>query len=124
MTKTLITVFFEIPKRPKSILNYLTDNFQKKHYSLIDKQNHLLIFRKTSKSTFITSATLYEYEQNISSINLKVTLGPEQDGPQSPLWINFDYDVEFLSNELSDQNRKILQIEASNLQTDLTLLNQ
>ena len=121
MTKTSITVFFEIPRRPKSILDYLTNNFQKKHYRLIDKQNHLLIFRKTSNSTFTTSASLDE--QNISSINLKVTIGPEQDGPQSPLWINFDYDVEFSSSELNVQNRKTLQSEASNLQTDLTLLS-
>lgn len=121
MTKTAITVFFQIPRRPKSILDYLVNNFQNKHYRLINKENHLLIFKKTSESVFTTSTSLDEH--NIWHINLKITVGPEMDGPQSPLWINFDYNVKFSSSELSDQNRKILESEASNLQMALTLLD-
>ena len=99
---TEITIKHQLPYLPKTILDDLNGALNYAGYQTDSTDKYVLQFSKTI------------LESNVN-LTLEIVLGPEQDGPQTPFWITFYYQIQ--SQELlnTERHRKLLESEANQI---------
>jgi hypothetical protein len=99
---TQITIKHQLPYLPKTILYDLKGALNYVGYQTDSIDKYVLQF----------SRTILESHVNIT---LEIVLGPEQDGPQTPFWITFYYQIQ--SQELlnTERYRKLLESEVNQI---------
>ena len=99
---TEITIKHQLPYLPQTILDDLNGALNYAGYQTDSTDKYVLQFSKTI------------LESNVN-LTLEIVLGPEQDGPQTPFWITFYYQIQ--SQELlnTERHRKLLESEANQI---------
>ena len=99
---TEITIKHQLPYLPKTILDDLNGALNYAGYQTDSTDKYVLQFSRTI------------LESNVN-LTLEIVLGPEQDGPQTPFWITFYYQIQ--SQELlnTERFRKLLESEANQI---------
>jgi len=99
---TEITIKHQLPYLPKTILDDLNGALNYAGYQTDSTDKYVLQFSRTI------------LESNVN-LTLEIVLGPEQDGPQTPFWITFYYQIQ--SQELlnTERHRKLLESEANQI---------
>ena len=99
---TEITIKHQLPYLPKTILDDLNGALNYAGYQTDSTDKYVLQFSRTI------------LESNVN-LTLEIVLGPEQDGPQTPFWITFYYQIQ--SQELlnTERYKKLLESEVNHI---------
>ena len=97
-----INIKHQLPKLSKGITDRITRELRQTDYIPNMQEKYVLKFSKT----------LLEPTLNIS---LEIILGPEQDGPQTPFWITFYYQIESYQPMDDQKYKNLFEMEAENL---------
>ena len=99
---TEITIKHQLPYLPQTILDDLNGALNYAGYQTDSTDKYVLQFSRTI------------LESNVN-LTLEIVLGPEQDGPQTPFWITFYYQIQ--SQELlnTERYRKLLESEVNHI---------
>ena len=99
---TEITIKHQLPYLPQTILDDLNGALNYAGYQTDSTDKYVLQFSRTI------------LESNVN-LTLEIVLGPEQDGPQTPFWITFYYQIQ--SQELlnTERYKKLLESEVNQI---------
>tara|TARA_B110000014_G_C19532769_1_gene285801 strand:+ start:122 stop:445 length:324 start_codon:yes stop_codon:yes gene_type:complete len=99
---TEITIKHQLPYLPQTILDDLNGALNYAGYQTDSTDKYVLQFSRTI------------LESNVN-LTLEIVLGPEQDGPQTPFWITFYYQIQ--SQELlnTERYKKLLESEVNHI---------
>ena len=102
MDITEITIKHQLPYLPKTILDDLNKALHYAGYQTDSTDKYVLEFSRTI------------LESNIN-LALEIVLGPEQDGPQTPFWITFYYQLQSQGLLNTERYRKLLESEVNQI---------
>ena len=99
---TEITIKHQLPYLPKTILDDLNRALNYAGYQTDSTDKYVLQFSRTI------------LESN-DKVTLEVVLGPEQDGPQTPFWITFYYQINATTLLNPEKYKTLLQVEVDEI---------